>query len=232
MAPASGEPRRREVAERSASADQLIRRNWSPVYRYVRTCRRLGSEDARDLTQQFFTMLLERRDLERLSPERGSVPAFLRTALHHFLVSAERSRRVRQPRASARLLRLDEACVSCARLEPAAGPERDMDREWSVRIVSDAIARLESILRRERKDVQFEVFREYCLAPAGLSGAAAPKPPSYAHLAARYGISEDHVDNALRSVRLRVKAVLREVLSERLGPGEDIETELRALLSR
>ncbi len=208
-------------------ADVLIQRNWSPVYRYVRMHRRLAAEDARDLTQQFFTMLLERRDLQRLSPERGSVHAFLRVALHHFLVSDERRRRARQPRASARLVRFGESQPAA----PAAGPDRAIDREWSARIVGDAIRRLESSLRLERKDVQFEIFREYCLGPAGLSGAGASKPPSYARLAVRYGISEDHVDNALRSVRARMKAVLREVLSERLGPGEDLESELRALLS-
>src|SRR5260221_4766653 len=62
--------------------ERLAKQYWQPVFHYVRALRR---SDAEDLTQQFFAMLLSRRDLEKLSPERGSFRGFLKTALRNFL---------------------------------------------------------------------------------------------------------------------------------------------------
>ena len=39
---------------------RLILQYWKPVYHYVRSLRPVGSPEAEDLTQQFFTMLLDR----------------------------------------------------------------------------------------------------------------------------------------------------------------------------
>ena len=57
-----------------------------PVYAFVR---RTGAsvEDARDLTQAFFTTVLERGYFKHAQRERGRT--FLLTAVAHFLESAE-----------------------------------------------------------------------------------------------------------------------------------------------
>ena len=74
--------------------ERLAKQYWSPVHHYARAlCR--GDADAEDLTQQFFAMLLARRDLEKLSPDRGSFRGFLKTALRNFVLSAGRANAVR-----------------------------------------------------------------------------------------------------------------------------------------
>ena len=72
-------------AARAALAT-LCETYWYPLYAYVRR-RGANADDARDLTQGFFTSLLERRDFEHLRQERGRFRAFLLASLQHFLAN-------------------------------------------------------------------------------------------------------------------------------------------------
>ena len=64
--------------------EQLCRTYWPPVYAYARRSGR-SPEDARDLTQGFFTRLIEMGSLSRADPERGRFRSFLLGAFKHFL---------------------------------------------------------------------------------------------------------------------------------------------------
>jgi RNA polymerase sigma-70 factor (ECF subfamily) len=185
--------------------ERLAKQYWSPVFHYARAlCR--GDADAEDLTQQFFAMLLARRDLEKLSPDRGSFRGFLKTALRNFVLSAGRAAAVR-----ATVPLRDEADFR--------SPEQAFDREWARGVLAEAVARL----RRESAPVAFEIFREYCLEESGAS---------YADLARRHGVSEEDVRNRLREARLRVRDILEELLRDYLVPGQDVDAELRFILSK
>src|SRR5437764_11943539 len=76
---------------RSPAADQalekLCRVYWWPLYGFVR---RNGytPEEAQDLTQAFFARLLERRDLETVSQERGRLRSYLLASIRNFLSNA------------------------------------------------------------------------------------------------------------------------------------------------
>jgi DNA-directed RNA polymerase specialized sigma24 family protein len=59
---------------------------WYPLYAYVRR-HGYSPDDVADLTQAFFTSLLERRDFEQLTRERGRFRAFLLASLKHFLAN-------------------------------------------------------------------------------------------------------------------------------------------------
>ncbi len=204
----------------AATLNALIDRYWKPVYHYVRALRRVDVEDAKDLTQQFFARLLERRDLERLSPDRGTLRGFLKTALKNFLAGADRSRKARPARAFA----FDEAerdWADAARAAPELTPEQAFDREWACGVVMEAVARLKARLEADGKAVHFEIFRDRS------DGAA-----SYDELAARYRMSPKDVENRLTFARQAIAKILRELLAETMEPGEDVERELRYLLSR
>lgn len=183
--------------------ERLAKQYWSPVFHYAQA---LSRADAEDLTQQFFAMLLSRGDLLRLSPERGSFRGFLKTALRNFVTSAARAEAIRK----AVPLR-DEADFR--------SPEQAFDREWARGVLIEAVARL----RRESAPVPFEIFREYCLEESGAS---------YADLARRHGLSEDDVRNRLREARQRLKEILEGQLRDYLAPGQDLEAELRFILSK
>src|SRR5438270_13884049 len=78
---------------RSPAADEalgkLCRTYWWPLYGFVR---RHGytPEEAQDLTQGFFALLLERKDLNAVRQEKGRLRSYLLTSLKNFLGKAHR----------------------------------------------------------------------------------------------------------------------------------------------
>ncbi len=208
-------PRHREHLE------GLCRRYWKPVYHYARAIRELSAEDAEDLVQQFFGMLLERVDFASLSPDRGSFRGFLKTALRRFVVSDERMRAARQPRGESRLFRFEEAEAEWRERAAAGAPEEAFDRQWAREVLFEALAKLKA----DCPPIQYELFRAYCVDPSG-------EALSYGELARRHGVSEDDVRNHLRAVRQRGREVLKSMLRDYLLPGEDVEAELRFILSK
>ena len=200
----------------------LVQAYWKPAYLYLRAIRAMSAEDAEDLTQQFFAMLLARRAFDKLSPERGSFRGFLKTALRRFAVSADRKEAAREPRDGARLFRFEEAEALHDR---ELSPEQAFDREWARSVVTEMMRRLRDEFRAQGKELHYQLFQEYCAESAGAE-------VSYDGLAKQHGISADDVRNYLRVIRQRGREVLKDLLRDYLFPGEDVEDELRFILSR
>jgi hypothetical protein len=51
-------------------------------------------------------------------------------------------------------------------------------------------------------------------------------------MARKYSITENDVGNHLRAVRQRLRAILLEIVTVYLGPGENVEDEIKFILSR
>src|SRR5215472_16830230 len=70
--------------ESAAALEAICRAYWYPLYSYVR---RTGQSphDAQDLTQEFFSRLLEKRWLDSADPHKGKLRTFLIVALKNFL---------------------------------------------------------------------------------------------------------------------------------------------------
>jgi RNA polymerase sigma-70 factor (ECF subfamily) len=202
--------------------ERLAQQYWKPVFYYVRALRPDSPQEAEDQTQQFFALLLSRGDLEKLSPERGSFRGYLKTALRHFLSSQDRAAQARRPADGRRPIPFP---AGLAEAPPQAGvsPEEAFDREWARGVLTEAVGALKDRLKAEGQELPFELFRAYCLEEGDLR---------YSDLARRHGLSEDDVRNLLRLARQRLRELLRERLRDYLAPGEDVESELRFILSK
>ena len=66
--------------------EKLCRTYWRPVYSFIRR-QGIGPEEAEDITQGFFALLLERRDFDAVRKEKGRLRSYLLTSLKHFLAS-------------------------------------------------------------------------------------------------------------------------------------------------
>ena len=214
-----------EHPQHRANLDGLIDLYWRPAYHYIRAIRTLKAEDAEDIVQQFFAQMLSRGDLAKLSPERGSFRGFLKTALKRFVIDSERRRQVRLPGNTTRLFRFADAETQIRTKGPAPTPEEAFDREWARGVLAESLTRLRQGLEIEGKLHLYEIFSAYCL------DEAAPDV-SYDSLAAQHKLSLDEVRNGLRSVRQRGREILRELLGDYVFPGEDLEAELRFILSK
>src|SRR5438128_544466 len=73
------------TSSRAASAlETLCRAYWYPLYAYVRRCGH-DPEEARDLTQEFFARLLEKKQLASVDPDKGKFRSWLLGVMNHFL---------------------------------------------------------------------------------------------------------------------------------------------------
>jgi RNA polymerase sigma factor (sigma-70 family) len=197
--------------------ERLIYLYWKPAYLYLRACGRKSVEDAKDLTQDFFARLLERKDWERLSPERGSFRGFLKRALKNFMIDAARREQARRPSGGLFLFRFEEVRDA----HPVVDPENAFDHEWIQNVLGQSIRDLEKRLKAEGSANLFDVFRLYCLPEDGsgdssgtskfiLGGTAAGK--TYAEVAAKLGLRESDVRKRLA----RCRALLRDIVLDRI----------------
>jgi len=196
----------------------LVQTYWKPAYLYLRAIRAMNAEDAEDVTQQFFAMLLARKAFDKLSPDRGSFRGFLKTALRRFAVSVHRRDAARGPQT----FNFKEAE---SLHDKELSPEAAFDREWARGVVTEMMRRLRDEFRAQGRELHYELFQEYCAETAGAE-------VSYEGLAKKHAISTDDVRNYLRVTRQRGREVLKDLLRDYLFPGEDVEDELRFILSR
>jgi len=91
------------------------------------------------------------------------------------------------------------------------------------------VSELRRSLRAEGKDVYYAVFSELWNDGAPEDDA---QKSSYAQIARKHGISENDVGNFLRLVRQRLRGILKEIVTDYLGPGESAEDEVKFILSR
>ncbi len=204
--------------EQRAKLDQLLRVYWRPVYAYIRMAWRKPIEDAKDLTQAFFSHMLEKGYFARVRQERGSFRGYLKTALRHFLINAEDHASVRRPKGP--LLYLDDRPEDWGNLGPVSreeSPEAAYDREWFQSLMEGATRELEAVLAREKKDDYFEIFRRYCLEGNGRT---------YHEVGEAAGLKEADVRHRLEYVRSAMKRILRRKIREYVSSEEEIEPEL------
>ena len=69
---------------------ELIATYWQPLYHFAR--REHGREDAQDLVQSFFTLLLEKDFLEQADEQRGRFRSYLLAAFRHHTINGSRAR--------------------------------------------------------------------------------------------------------------------------------------------
>jgi RNA polymerase sigma-70 factor (ECF subfamily) len=97
---------------------ELCRLYWFPLYSFARRAGHLP-EDAADLTQEFLAGFLERRDLEKTSPERGRFRSYLLQAMRNFLANEWRKQRAQKRGAGELPIEID---VPAAEARYAADP--------------------------------------------------------------------------------------------------------------
>jgi RNA polymerase sigma factor (sigma-70 family) len=201
---------------------ELYRTYWYPLYAHARRGG-VDTENARDLTQEFFVRLLEKGDLATADPTRGRFRSFLLTAFRHFLCNRRDRERAARRGGGRLVLSLDFAAgESRYGLEPSheSTPERIFDRQWALTLLARSLGRLRDEYRRAGKGELFDHLR-----PALAGDRATP----YAELAIRLGMTEGAVKVAVHRLRGRCREVVREEVSETVATPGEVDQELRDL---
>src|SRR5271155_3409716 len=76
-----------DSAERARALETVVESYWKPIYKYVRIRWNKSNEDAKDLTQEFFSRLIEKNYLGDFDPSKSRLRTFLRVCVDHFLAN-------------------------------------------------------------------------------------------------------------------------------------------------
>ncbi len=205
--------------------EELCRAYWYPLYAYIRR-RGYGPEDAEDLTQEFFLMLLLKGHFSLPDPERGRFRSFLLTSLERFL-SNERDRRRAQKRGGEyTFLSWDQNKAEhryAADSTSTLAPEKAFEKRWAMTLLERVLANLREECRLNGKGEVFEALKD------SLWGQKTEV--SYAALGEQWEMSEGAVKGVAYRLRRRYRELLEvEIAHTVANPGE-IEQELRDLVT-
>jgi RNA polymerase sigma-70 factor (ECF subfamily) len=198
---------------------------WFPVYSFIRRSGR-PTEDARDLTQAFFTRVLEKNYFKDAKQERGRFRSFLLTSVRNFL-SNQHDWDVAQKRGGGQShlsLEFDDGDRRYSRepVDDALTPDEIYERNWATSVLADAMARLEAGQDGAQRKALFRHLKPF------LTG---DDPKSYAELGGTLKIAEGTLRVAVHRLREQFGKCLRETIAETVESPEDIDEELRHLLT-
>ena len=210
--------------------DALIAAYWKPVYKYLRVRWQSGNEDAKDLTQAFFAAAMEKAFFDSFDPAKARFRTFLRLCVDGFVAKERRAAGRLKRGGGAVVLPLDfEAAEGeVTRQTPAAAePDEFFRQEWLRGLFAASVEDLRGRYAAEGMDVRFRLFEQY-----DLDGPEAVERPSYARLAADFGLSEGQVANHLAGARRQFRQFLLERLRASTGDEEEFRQEARRLFGR
>ena len=207
--------------------DELCRIYWRPVFVFV--CRRgYSTEDAQDLTQDFFVKILGPNWLEHADVNRGRFRTLLLTSLQHFLVNAAERRHTRKRGGGVEFVSWDDWMAEApsqlsisARALDSLPAERLFDLRWATTVVEQALRRLrEECEGKDRLRVFYALSRHLI--------AERDQVP-YPQLSAALGVTESAVKNLLHAMRQRYRCLLRDEVAHTVESPADVQDEIRYL---
>lgn len=214
---------------RQRIAENLIRRYWKPVYCYLRV-KRHSNENAKDLTQGFFTELVLGSDLvEHADQTKGRFRAFLLTALSCYVISVHRKKTAQRRSPAKAILSLDDDALSETEMvQLEMEPDQMFDYAWASYLIDRVLNKVRENCYTSGKEVYWEVFNLRVLSPIIENTKAMPLP----EIRDKYGLkSEQKVSNMIATVKRMFKSNLDQQLKLSVKSGLEIQNEFDQLLS-
>ena len=204
---------------------RLCETYWYPLYAYIRR-QGCSPHDAQDLTQGFFALLLEKKRLAAVHPDKGRFRSFLLASLKNFLAD-ERDRARAQKRGGGRsFIRLDECDAEGRyRMEPAdnATAEKIFERRWAQTMIENVLGRLSGEYHAAGKGRVFDRLKDFM---AGETSSS-----TYAEAAVDLGTTEANIKVLVHRLRKRYRELLRAEIALTVASPSEVEDEIRCLFA-
>jgi RNA polymerase sigma-70 factor (ECF subfamily) len=214
---------------RSPDAAEALRRlcslYWPPVYAFIRR-KGYGREDAEDLTQAFFTRVLEHGVLAQAQRERGKFRSLVLASVTHFLANERDRSQTLKRGGGCTILSLDfDSAEHKYHLEPAdeLTPETLFERQWAMSLLDSVLARLCDEYARRGQAREFDVLKAF------LTGDE--ERGAYHEIAALLSTSEGAIRTAVHRLRRRYADLVREAIAETVADRDEVDAEIRFLLA-
>jgi RNA polymerase sigma-70 factor (ECF subfamily) len=198
--------------------ENLCRTYWRPIYGFVR---REGAkpEEAKDITQGFFALILERKDFQSVRQEKGRLRSFLLASLKHFMAAIKRG-------GGRALIPFDEIeSYDSGEFDRSETLSADLlyDRRWAFTVLDRVFARLREESQKSANPPLLERLNTLL--------SDEPDRPSQAEIAREFGMTENAVKQAFHRLRQRYRQLLREEVAHTVATPAEIEDELRHLIA-
>ncbi len=205
--------------------ETLCRTYWRPIYGFVRR-QGAGPEEAEDLTQGFFVLLLERKDLNAVRREKGRLRSYLLASLKHFLADERRCATAVKRGKGQWLIPLDELRdnqrIDLERSDRLTA-DQIYERRWALTVLEQVFTHLREEYRNAGNLKFFDQMKKMLMDE--------PDRPSQAEIATEFGMTENAVKQAFYRFRQRYQFLLREEIAHTVAIPSDIEDELRHLIA-
>ena len=208
--------------ESTAALETLCHAYWRPIFLFAR--RKGWSEaDAKDLTQQFFARLLQRRGFSGLDPRRGKFRNFLLAAFSQFMANEhDRAKAVKRGGGYA-IVSLEECTVGDISTSTEQAPETVYDLDWAANIVQNAIQHLKNEQSTAGKQKQFEELKIFLTTDAA--------PSEYARVAKRLRVESSSVPVLVHRLRQRFRELVRAKVAQTVTSRTELAEEMRHLFA-
>jgi len=217
-----------QSAAAEKALEELCRIYWRPLYAFARR-QGCDPEEARDLTQGFFELLLKRRDLDAARREKGRLRSYLLVSFKHFL-GCERRKEMTIKRGHGQWLISLEELHATERSGAAVGglidslsADRLYQRRWASTLIEHVLKRLKNDYCATGNALLFDSLK--LLLPDE------PDAPSRVEIAARLGMTDNALRQAFHRFRHRYQMLLREEIGHTVADSGEIEDELRHLIA-
>ena len=205
--------------------ENLCRTYWRPIYGFVR---REGAkpEEAKDITQGFFLVLLERKDFSSVRQEKGRLRSFLLASLKHFMANERRDAATLKRGGGRMLLPLDgieSYDVSDVDRGDMLSPDLLYDRRWAFTVLDRVFARLREESQKSLNPPLLQRLNTLL--------SDEPDRPSQGEIAREFGMTENAVKQAFHRLRQRYRQLLRDEVAHTVATPAEIEHELRHLIA-
>lgn len=198
---------------------------WYPLYAFIRR-NGFAPHDAEDLTQEFFYNFLRRDSLTNVNPVAGKFRSYLLACLKHFLSNQRRDRQTQRRGGGIQVVSLDGDAADSRYLIEAADhltPDLLFEQRWALTVLDQAMKELQREYVQRASSDMFEDLRGFLVSGKG----TVPRP----ELAKKYGITPGAIDVAIHRLRHRFGVLLREQILRTVSSPNEVEEELRYLIS-
>ncbi|MBI4243844.1 MAG: sigma-70 family RNA polymerase sigma factor [Planctomycetes bacterium] len=215
----------RNSAEYKEKMQYLISLYWKPIYLHIRRFWSKSGEEAKDLTQEFFKCFLEKNYLDEVAPENGRFRTFIRAVLKNFLMNMKRKEQSIKRGRDMIVINIDDVEEDNLNESQLADPTELFDIDWAKSVLSRSFETLKNRLNREGKSRYFEIFNKYYF------DKSSHELKTRQDVGEQFGLKETDVTNYLRYARKLLKGIIRKEISEYVLDNNEIEDELKYLLS-
>ena len=213
----------RDGPERTAALEKFCKTYWYPLYAFIRR-RGNSPDDARDLTQEFFSRLIEKNWLAGVERRDTRFSTLLLTILKRFLVNEYERNQTAKRGGGIAPVSIDVAqAEEWFGAEPSTDetPERTFERRWALAVLAAALDRLREEVAAAGKARYFEVLSPFL--------SREPDAHEYEPAGAALDLAARSVAVAVHRLRQRYRVLLREELAAGSQNSAHVDEEMRNL---